>query len=226
MYAEELWTDQVELKDTRGCAVADFSVSFNGRVSARVITRDGTPIAHVALKLIATTDGAYPERVAQTDALGRVVLEHVPPGRFVLGFDVPVSGSDSRVTQFYLPGTSDRAEARPVRVGPSDTIAVGDFVIPDTMRFVTMTGTVQYPDGKAVEGASVYLKVGGADSSWIEPIIRTQSDGRFAFALLEEHEYRLLVEVFAPPQGIARAELTGILAGPNMKPVVLIPIRK
>ena len=227
VYATAQGGGQVKLADTRGCAVADFQVSFNGRMNSRVLTRDGTPIPHLSVKLVSTEPENRPgDIVGQTDEHGRIQLEHIPPGRFAFGFDLPDREAKDGRREYYFPGAADRLEARQITFQPSQAIELGDVVIPDTMRFVTLTGVVQDSFGKPAERATVYLKLSAdRESRWIEPMIRTRADGRFAFALLDGHEYGLLVEMFTPPQGIAEARLS-VVAAPDLKPVVLIPVRR
>ena len=226
MYSGPLWQERVTVKDARGCGVADFTVAFNGRLNARILAGNGKPVAHLGLKLVSVeTENRPGDVTAQTDELGQLRLEHIPPGRFVLGLDVPDGTSKRGVNEFFLPGLSERTSAKTISLRPSEELELGDVVIPDMLRFVTLTGVVQDSWGKPVERASVYLKPAGYPDAQIGAAIRTRADGQFSAALLEGHEYAVIVEMFTPPQGLAEAKLN-VLATPDLKPIVVIPVRR
>ena len=80
---------EIDLADARACAVADFSIHFDGRVSGVVRSMSGQPAAGVTLQLMASqrSDPRRPADMitATTDSAGYYELRDVPPGEYIVG---------------------------------------------------------------------------------------------------------------------------------------------
>lgn len=208
---------EVELKDTRGCAVADFAAYFDGHVSGRVVSTGARPVPHLAVELTSVDpDNTWNKVEGRADPKGRFDLEHVAPGRYTLAFRL------GPITPVFFPGTPDQSAARVIEVGPSAKVAIGDFGVPSTVRFVTATGVVTDSVGHAVAGARVHLEADESELGPLGPPVVTGADGRFAIAVVDGARYRLAAEY--PPMMRQPVEYRTFLASADMAPVVLTPI--
>ena len=226
MYSKGMFGETVELRDSRGCAVADFIVSVDGHVNARIVNADGTPVPYLTIELTPTTPSdAHAEAVGLTDEQGRIRLEHVPPGRFMLGFNTDRLFKPPDLPTVYLPGTTKGDDARIINVQPSEIVEAGNLVIPTSMQFVTLTGIVRDDTGKAVEGALVSLMTDGPNPRTEAYGISTSADGRFAIAALDGRRYVVTVDRRISRNESAHTEVHGIVAAPDMKPLVIVATR-
>ena len=112
-----------------GCVPVRLRAALDGRVSGRVVGRDGRPKAHIKVQLQwLDRRGDYvaiPERfTVSTDERGGFEFRAIPPGTFLLGHnlfsesDIVVrTPSDVVVPATFFPGTTNRAAAIPIVVG-------------------------------------------------------------------------------------------------------------
>jgi len=221
MYADD--DRDVELRDSRGCAVADFDVRFNGHVNGRVVRADGQPVPFLTIELTPPTPtNAHAEVVGRTDENGRIRLEHVPPGSFILGHDAPSADFHA----VYLPGTATRGDARVIDVKPSGTVDAGTLVIPASMHFVTLSGVARDAAGGPLKRACIWIRTDDAKRDSVSDCVATAADGTFAIAVPEGRKYVVLADGRDSPNDTAEAELTGVVATADMKPLVITLTRK
>jgi hypothetical protein len=190
---------RVELFDPRGCGETDLFLKHDGRVTGRVVDSRGTPIEGLALDLVPPGDVIKPgggvNRVhAWTAADGRFEMRLVQPGEYLLGFNA-FPGVDGRVTfpgAFY-PGVVDLSAAGSVLVPPGERVYLRDFVVPEGIELVTVTGIVVDEQGKPVQGASVSLTDSTEGPNPIGRPVMTAGDGRFTFSLIRRGRYEVHV---------------------------------
>jgi hypothetical protein len=86
------------------CAGSDIYVVSNGRVSGRVLDSSGGPVAKIKVEITSANESDRAHHPGDeyafsrskwdfTDADGRFHIDKIPPGRYVLGFDVAKSPS-------------------------------------------------------------------------------------------------------------------------------------
>jgi Carboxypeptidase regulatory-like domain len=216
--------NEIELKDTRGCAVADFTVRLNGHLRVRVVSSDGKPVPGLTLKLEPIENDAT-GRAAEghTDPDGRLNLDHVAPGRYRLAFYGRPNANPPFVSPpIFLPDLLDALQARVIKVGPSETIDVGDFVSPADVSFVVLNGVVRDALGAAVAGAHVYLFTDSAQSHLFGMDFVTDADGRFSLAAIDGVSYKIVAEFF-----VGRKPATGeahVIAAHDLPAIVLTAV--
>jgi hypothetical protein len=223
-YTAPLQSD-IELKDTRGCAVADFSVRLDGHVRVRVVSSDAKPVPGLPLKLEPIEGDATGRTVeGHTDPDGVLILDHVAPGRYRLAFyGRPSSNSPFVPPSIFLPGTVDSRQARVIEVGPSATVEVGDFVSPADVSFVALNGVVKDALGAAVAGAHVYLSTDSGETHLISMSMVTDAGGRFSLSVIDGAPYKIVAEVFVGRGRFAQGE-TRVIAAPDLPAIVLTAV--
>jgi protocatechuate 3,4-dioxygenase beta subunit len=137
------------LAEGRQMAGVTVKLVMPGVVTGRVVDEDGDPYPHgnvQVLKLVHFNGRPQVSQVAKADSGddGKFKVEGVPPGRFYLRVGpqptwtvadrAPVATvkpgqKDLRPNGTYLGGTTEWVGAMMIEVGPSQTIAVGDFKI-------------------------------------------------------------------------------------------------
>jgi protocatechuate 3,4-dioxygenase beta subunit len=188
----------VVLRDARGCASVRGTITYDGRVSGRVIDSAGRPVPGLTIELtppVRLDDPVGPERIrALTDSLGRYELRTVPPGRYVIGMNTQRSADGRRLPRLFHPGLEQLGSATRVVLSGGQRTTVADFVLPASVMPVRVTGVVLDPNGVPAAGALVYLK-GPSEKDYIvgEPVL-TDDTGTFTLAAFDGLEYRLFAE--------------------------------
>jgi len=189
----------VDLKDPRGCAVADLVLHPDGRVAGRVTDPAGTPIRGLTVDLtIGEEQDGEPRTAAArlqavTDDDGRYEVSGVPPGRFILGINTRPGLWEADLRAFY-PGVSSQDEAAPVTVTPGGHVVLDDFVVPPAITFIEIAGVILDRDRVPAAGARVYLRGPSERDAILTAPVPTDSDGRFSIAGLDGEEYVLFAE--------------------------------
>ena len=216
---------EIELKDTRGCAVADFYVRLDGHVRVRVVSSDGKAVPGLPLKLEPIENEATNRAVeGHSDPAGRLVLDHVAPGRYRLAFPGRPSSAPPFVPPLiFLPGTLETREARVIEVGPSATVDVGDFVSPAEISFVALNGVVKDALGAAIAGAHVYLSTDSGETHLISTSMVTDADGRFSLSVIDGAPYKIVAEVLLGRGRFAQGEAR-VIAARDLPAIVLTAV--
>ncbi len=90
----------------------------------------------------------------------------------------------------FYPGVGQPSDADAVLVSAGERVRLQDFVIPETVKLVTVTGVVLDEPGHPVRGAEVSLRdVRGGPLAG--PPVSTDDDGRFFFSVTENGKYRI-----------------------------------
>jgi hypothetical protein len=88
--------------------------------------------------------------------------------------------------------TPNHREALKVSVGPGRQVQLNDVTLPKSMLLVTMKGVVLDDQKRPAAGAEVHLLTDHGRIP-LRPFQRTGADGAFAFAVVEGHAYKVLV---------------------------------
>jgi hypothetical protein len=178
------------LPDARACFVADFGVTFDGRIRGIVRQSTGEPAAGVPIEAMAA-DGVRRSGVIEvirtsTDPGGRFEFTDVGPGRYVVGVDL-TRRMDAKVvfpTTFH-PGTADLARATVVQLEGGQQRDLKPMTLPPARPSYQLIGTVVFEDGRPAAGAFVSLSDGAAPHRQVAVGRRVGPDGAFSFDVHE-----------------------------------------
>lgn len=216
--------------DPRACGELQVRVRPDGHVAGRVVTEDGSPLAHVAVTLgqpkdvsrLATSYGA----VARTDAFGRFDVGQLPPGQYVLGLLVPRAPDRSNPpVPVLMSSEQGRATVREINVSNGGRLDVGDFVVRDIPPLITLSGLVVDLSNRPLRNVSVELTAPRDRIMRIGPVVISDDAGRFSFAVVAGSRYGLRARLYSHGFWGAWTELPEILASGDAAPVILtLPI--
>ena len=222
----------VELFDSRGCAVADVTADYPGRISGRVTTAAGAPAPHVTVELLHPempdfADASYRPR-AITDADGRYTMSSVVPGAYVLAvavaygdFDREHSGIEARF--IFAGGKRSKYDAPRVRVDGGTTRDSGTLVLPDGVQIVQVSGVAVRADGRPAAGIRVRAKVDHDEWSLPWTTIVTDARGGFTLGLVAGTRYRVVADGGSPNLPAERREVrVTVDAKPGAAPLRIV----
>lgn len=153
----------------RGCAVTDFEVTHNGRISGRVSDAEGKPAANLSL-VVVDAEGKNPEfrygRHERTDGEGRYKFKGLPPGRYLLGLRLAgapqPSDPASDYPPTYYPGVARAEDAEVVELKAGEESAGRDLRLPPRLAGAVVRVRVLWADGSPAANALViYYEVAG-----------------------------------------------------------------
>ena len=190
----------VEIHDPRGCGTTQLYVQYDGRVIGRVVDSRGVSVAGLRIELVLPADVDRPgggEWVsARTAADGTFEFRLVAPDRYLLGFNSIRSLDDRRQLtrpRAFYPSVVQPADASVVAVAAGERVRLKDFVVPDAINLVMVTGVVVDEAGRPVQGAVVALRGNRESGMFFGPMVQTGDDGRFSFAALDRGKYEVHV---------------------------------
>jgi hypothetical protein len=222
---------EVRLAD-RGCAASTIRLLSNGRVTGRVIDRQGdsVPGAMVSLMPAAFTNREeFPHvwiRTQSSDARGEFAFDGLPAGEFHMGVNVLFGASflSSPYAPVWLPGVDARAETLPIQLSEGQRRSGLEIEVGVKLREVTVEGVLLLPNGTAAAGAHVALLWPGTPIATATG--RADANGSFKLRGLEKTAYVLKASLDeAPGKGMsATASVTPTVDEPVLLRLILAPI--
>jgi hypothetical protein len=183
----------VTIRDPGSCAEVEAVLSDDGRVAGRIVDSAGRPIPGLSLEL--STPTLAQTRKAITGRDGFYELRRVPAGRFLLSVSADRQGArPARQARVFYPGVDKLSSAESLIVRPGERVALGDFRIPPSLKYVALSGFVLDADGRPAEGARVYLKGLPEDAPIVYGPVEVDFLGRFVVSALSGTECRLFAE--------------------------------
>lgn len=182
----------VTVHDPRGCGTTNLYIQYDGRVSGRVVDSRGAGIPGLALDLVLQVDvDRLDDRrkhvEARTAENGTFEMRLVAPGTYLLKI-ISVQAENTQPTSYPLyPGVIEPSQARTVVVSEGTRVELQDFVIPEALKLVAVTGIVVDEAGQPVRGARLTPRA--RVSRILGPAFMTGDDGRFVFSLVENGKY-------------------------------------
>jgi len=193
-YSSRYLRQPIELPDLRACAVADFSLRFDGRIRGVVRQSSGESAGNVLVQVMAAEDvgksGNVQTLSVQTDAGGSFEFPEVSPGRYVVGVDL-TRRMDPRVvfpTTFH-PGTTSPGLATIVQLEGGQHRDLEPMTLPSPRRSFRLTGAVVREDGSPAPGVFISLRDGVEKWRQVAVGIKTEFDGSFSFVVHEGLSY-------------------------------------
>lgn len=200
----------VDVKD-RACVPVFVAYQSNGRIQGRIVDANGLPATKVSVSVFPskfTTKKEYPEVSMQTkttDADGRYEIGPLPPGDYQVGINVEWPARlESPYPPTYFPGVVTRAEAETITVREGE-MRRANFVLPQKLARLAVSGTVVFPDGTPAPNVDVSLVaaiVQGISST------RTDASGSFTLTGLSGSTYSLRASFYTSPEIHGSAETT------------------
>jgi Carboxypeptidase regulatory-like domain len=223
LYAQRSRQD-VWILDPESCGEIAVRIHPDGHVSGRVVTADGVPIAHIAVKLGDMKDvsrlGSSYGKSARTDALGRFRLEKLPPGQYALGLLIPQLPDKSKPqTPVLMTSATSGAVPWSIDVTVGGRVDVGDFVVRDIPKLVTISGIVVDLSSQPVRSATVEIVL-FANRRVTIASVPTDDSGRFAFAAIAGAKYALRAQLLAWLWG-SRSEQLEVVAAADSPPITI-----
>jgi hypothetical protein len=197
-YSESVVTDdvgEVQLKSPRQVAVmlepkkhasVDILFTIENSVRGRVLDPKGRGMEGVCV---------YLQRPGQdaggsfdcTDERGRFEITGIPEGNYVL-----VANQDGKPSnrepfpRIFYPNVAERERAVVIDIAPGQKITNLDIVIPKLEETITITGVLQYSDGKPVVEDWVSFKVTSKNEKRNGDVTeKTDDAGRFTLTVLK-----------------------------------------
>ncbi len=230
-YAQPPWTP-ITLEDARGCAAADVTVRDDGHIRGRVVDAAGQPVPNLAIELGTRNTAAriqWQSSGERTDADGYYEFSKRPAGEYLVGVN-STRDYGPRVDigpALFLPGVRSADKSELVTLPSRATIDAPDFVLPDAVRMVQITGVAVDETGVPAAGVRVYLQSDGPELRLIGPAVITTRDGRFAFAATAGIAYKIVGEFpRTTTPGFTSVELRGVRAAIDLPPLKLQLIKR
>jgi len=198
-YSESIVIDEVsgrpEMKSPRQVAVmleprkhVSINIAFTveNSVRGRVLDPKGKAMSRVCVYLLRPGQDAWGPSDC-TDEQGQFEITEIPEGQYVLvaNQDGKPSNREPFAKVFY-PNVTERERAAVINISPGEKVANLDIVIPKLEETVTITGILQYSDGKPVVKEWVKFKVAKPNEK-IDGDVDEQTDdaGRFTLTVLK-----------------------------------------
>lgn len=209
----------------RGCAQATFWLEPDTRVTGRVMDAQGLPASDVLMELVPVKDDqtGFPSYV-RTGTDGRYEMKLVHPGRYLLGVRIAGSAGSTHVPfpQTYYPGVSDRSGATIVSISEGQHFEADDLILPPRLIERQLNGIVRDSSGKAVRGATVWLK----DTQYINADMpyrkETDAEGRFSFLVYEGMKYSLNANLDEVGRARRQSDSVDLIVSANPEPLTLV----
>lgn len=164
----------------RGCAIADFALYADRRISGRVVNAAGQPLAKAYLQLGGKEKNNLAGHVnsVYSDEDGKFAFRLVPPGRYTVIFNHDGPDGEFRpLPTFFYPGVQELAQAGEITVGENEQVSSVEFRLPPlTERDIA--GTIFTSDDNPAPKAELICSMQGGR---IRAPIKVDERGRFSF---------------------------------------------
>lgn len=187
--------EEAELKSPKQVAImlepkkhagVDIAFAIDNVVRGKVLDPNGKPMPRVCVYLWTReqVEGFGPFNC--TDQNGRFEITSVPSGEYVAV--VNNDGKPSSLEPFgtlYYPNVSERDRAAIINIGPGQTIADINIVVPALEEMIAVEGVLRYSDGRPVADRYVQFKADKNDKIDGDVSERTDAKGRFSLKILK-----------------------------------------
>jgi hypothetical protein len=190
----------------RGTASVGFEAYIDGRITGRIVDKDGNGFNHIFLELSGSGKRMYGY---STGADGVFEFKGAPPGEYVMYVELQGRNYSDR-KPYYFPGTFEREKASHVRLGLAERLDGLEFRLPEEYRVRTIEGDVVWPDGTPAANVAVMLicprstKPGGLVVEFGPTNTATDEQGHFRLEGLKGETY--LLEARGQKPGLKETE--------------------
>ena len=176
-------------------AIVNFIAGTDGRISGRLLRRDGSPAEGLSVCL-GLAEPYYPEAPhamrARSGHDGYFEFRRVPPGRYHLGLRLdPLDPPTLAYPRILFPGVEDPAGAAVIELAEGEELSNLDLVLPEMLRTRSLAGRVILPNGRPVASAQVVLEIADYPYTVKSGETTTDSTGRFSLPAFEGFSYKI-----------------------------------
>jgi hypothetical protein len=144
----------VEVKvDDRGTAGVGFEAYIDGRVSGRVVDKEGNTFNSIFLTMVGAGKTVSGHSNGED---GSFEVKGAPAGEYILYVEMK-STDYKKNKNYYYPGTFEREKAAVIRVGMEEKVDGLEFLLPDGFKVRTVEGEVLWKDGTPAANVEVML---------------------------------------------------------------------
>jgi hypothetical protein len=184
---------KVHLLD-HACSEQIFIAVEQAQITGRILDDRQLPLITTEVAMVSvggsTKPGVFTDFTYQQ---GVFTIRRLPPGDYVLGVNIsepPREGPNLShpFPPTYYPGVPNRAGAKIIHVESGQDLAGFELRLPPRLKQRTITGSVEWPDGKPALGAFVELK----DSEFPDNNVdlgNSRKDGTFTVTGVEGRQY-------------------------------------
>ena len=210
--------EPIRLTD-RGCGEINFSVEFNGIISGRILDAAGEPAKEVHLRLGSAED-VDKERWTWTDKEGYYEFVRVPPGSYLLGFNLTwAPDKDGPYPRTFYPGVKTREEAALITVGEGEKLKGYNMTLPPRLSEREVKVTVVWPDGRPAAGVRVYYEMN--DVTDLGESVQTDAKGQATLTLFDNYHYIIYSTVERNGKDVHAAPVE-VLVDKSLKPLKFV----
>jgi hypothetical protein len=184
-----------EMKSPRQVAImlepkkhASINIAFTveDSVRGRVLDPKGKGMSRVCVYLLQPGQDAWGPSDC-TDEEGRFEITEIPEGEYVLVANQDGKPSNREpFSKIFYPNVTERERAAVINIRPGERLANIDIVIPKLEETITISGILQYSDGKPVVEEWVKFKVTKPNEKIDgDAAEKTDDSGRFTLTILK-----------------------------------------
>ncbi len=192
----ELGSDRTEFTVKNfGCVKADFVAENKSKISGKLISVEGKPIAESTVELINSQTKEWVES-ADTDVDGNFLLEGIPTGKYFISINREISpNADSPYPTFYYPNSLNVKDAKLFEIGLGQSFENITFQLPSKLEEQEIRGTVIWEDGKPAAKTRVEIE-DTAENTFFrkERVTETDDFGNFTLKGFVGRFYKLKAE--------------------------------
>jgi len=198
--------EEAELKSPKQVAImlepkkhagVDIAFAIDNVVRGKVLDPNGKPMPRVCVYLWTReqVEGFGPFNC--TDQNGRFEITSVPSGEYVavVNNDGKPSSREPFRTLYY-PNVSERDRAAIITIGPGETIADINIVVPALEETIVVEGILRYSDGKPVDDRYIEFKADKSDKIDGDVSEETNAEGKFSLKILKNVKGQLSSDMY------------------------------
>jgi hypothetical protein len=180
----------------KGCAEVPVVMLLDRRVTGRVTTKAGLPVAKVMIEILPAHPAPNESPIAHDSATtgddGRYLFEYLRTGDYYLGINLDRPPSrENPYGRWFFPGTEDRSKATILHLAETPGVQELDLTLPEPQQDRIIEGVVLWPDGQPAR-ATIHLE----DPRWpwwASGTSTATDDGHFLLHAFDGTHYRLHV---------------------------------
>lgn len=197
--------DQELMVTDRGCASVMWFVTDNGRISGRVVTVEGLPVAKIEVSLVDPAKLDETITSARTDEEGKFKFGPLEPGRYLVAVNRTRHSDHKDPTNAYTPtfypGVTDQTHARVITLEAGENASDLEIRVAAKRTTSVINGNVVWDDGAPVKNAMVLVKDAAYGEFWV-----LKADGQGRFKIDGYVSQKLVVEARHEPPNAESSE--------------------